>query len=120
MAPEKFPFKLKVNPTERTIRVIYRTATMILGSAGNNLVYKVILIGKNGSIKKTLTLNGNDWGDKNSSLREWFNNPVEFDYGDALYIWHKDPSRSIIKGNIENQREDYGNGVDDPTRKVSF
>ncbi len=37
-----------------------------------------------------------------------------FDYNDCLYIWHIDPKRSIIKGNIKNAREDYSDGVDDP------
>ena len=37
-----------------------------------------------------------------------------FDYNDCLYIWHKDPKRSIIKGNIINKREDYEDGVDNP------
>ena len=39
---------------------------------------------------------------------------VSFQYNDCLYLWHYEPNRSIIKGDIKNAREDYSNGVDDP------
>lgn len=40
-------------------------------------------------------------------------NGQDFKYNDCLYIWHKEPSRSIIKGNIQDSREDYSDGVND-------
>ena len=40
-------------------------------------------------------------------------NGQSFQYNDCLYLWHYEPNRSIIKGNIKNEREDYSNGVDD-------
>ncbi len=111
MAPEKFPFKLQVRPYAKRIEAIDKTPTDIL-SGDNSVVYKLVLIGENGTIKKQTEFRGNDRGNSSARVNEW--NDVSFEYNDCLYIWHKDPSRSIIKGNIKNQREDYSNGVDDP------
>ena len=111
MAPEKFPFKLKITPNNNGGRfsIIDKTETMIL-SGTNQEVYKLVLIGANGQVKLRLNLNGNQWGDK-INYNDW--NGYRYTYGDCLYIWHKEPSRSIIKGTINGQREDYSNGVDD-------
>ena len=111
MAPEKFPFKLKITPNNNGGRfsIIDKTETMIL-SGTNQEVYKLVLIGANGEVKLRLNLNGNQWGNTINYGR-W--NGYNYTYGDCLYIWHKEPSRSIIKGNINDQREDYSNGVDD-------
>ena len=111
MAPEKFPFKLKITPNNNGGRfsIIDKTETMIL-SGTNQEVYKLVLIGANGQVKLRLNLNGNQWGNQ-INYNGW--NGYRYTYGDCLYIWHKEPSRSIIKGNINGQREDYSNGVDD-------
>ena len=111
MAPEKFPFKLKITPNNNGGRfsIIDKTETMIL-SGTNQEVYKLVLIGANGQVKLRLNLNGNQWGNK-INYNDW--NGYRYTYGDCLYIWHKEPSRSIIKGTINGQREDYSNGVDD-------
>ena len=111
MAPEKFPFKLKITPNDNGGRfsIIDKTETMIL-SGTNQEVYKLVLIGANGEEKLRLNLNGDQWGNTINYDR-WHG--YNYTYGDCLYIWHKEPSRSIIKGNINNQREDYSNGVDD-------
>ncbi len=110
MAPEKFPFKLQVIPNERKFRVIEETGTDIL-SGDRSVVYKLVLIGSDGRIKLQTNFNGNDRGNQSPKVDEW--NDLTFEYNDALYIWHKEPSRSIIKGNIIGEREDYSNGVDD-------
>ena len=111
MAPEKFPFKLKITPNNNGGRfsIIDKTETMIL-SGTNQEVYKLVLIGANGEVKLRLDLNGNEWGNTINYGR-W--DGYDYTYGDCLYVWHKEPSRSIIKGNINDQREDYSNGVDD-------
>ena len=111
MAPEKFPFKLKITPNNNGGRfsIIDKTETMIL-SGTNQEVYKLVLIGANGEVKLRLDLNGDEWGNRIDYGR-W--DGYNYTYGDCLYIWHKEPSRSIIKGNINDQREDYSNGVDD-------
>ena len=111
MAPEKFPFKLKITPNDNGGRfsIIDKTETMILSSVSQE-VYKLVLIGDNGEVKLRLDLNGNQWGNQ-INYNGW--DGYNYTYGDCLYIWHKEPSRSIIKGNINGQREDYSNGVDD-------
>ena len=111
MAPEKFTFKLKITPNNNGGRfsIIDKTETMILSST-NQKVYKLVLIGANGEVKLQLDLNGNQWGNTINYGR-W--DGYDYTYGDCLYVWHKEPSRSIIKGTINGQREDYSNGVDD-------
>ena len=124
VAQEKFPFKIQIDFTNRKFKVIDVTGTNI--EYGNsNVVYKIALIRKNNDgtteIVRNTEFRGTDFGksimsttDENLSLggnKNW--NGQSFNYDDCLYLWHKEPSRSIIKGNIKGAREDYNNGVDD-------
>ena len=109
MAPEKFPFKIKIDIANRSFNVLEPNGNTVLYSYNNQMVYKIVLIGSNGTIKREISFTGRSKGDDNR-IREWCNQG--FEYGDALYIWHTLPDRSILKGNIINQREDYSNGVD--------
>ena len=113
VAPENIPFKLKIIPSERKIKLISTNETRILSKAGKDtIVYKIVLFGQDGNIKKEQHYLGHDRGYDKKISDFW--KDVSFDYGDLLYLWHLEPNRSIIKGNIKNQREDYSNGVDDP------
>lgn len=117
MAPEKFPFKLQVDPSTKKIKAIDRERNMILATNADKseVVYKVVLIGSNGIIKKESRFTAGEWGISSTEVESWYRDGgVSYEDDDALYIWHKEPHRSIIKGNIINQREDYSNGVDDP------
>ena len=110
MAPEKFPFKIKVDIEDRKFKILNNNNNAILYNAGDEKVYKVVHI--NGELTqslKILDLTGRATGSY-ASVTEW--NDRVFNYGDYLYIEHKEPNRSIIKGNIKNAREDYSNGVD--------
>ena len=120
VAPEKFPFKIQINFQEKKFKVIETTQTNIL-YGNTDTVYKMVLIGSDGRVKRKTeflgTQDGNAVMKKNEvnnadNSKNWNEQP--FEYGDALYLWHKYPSRSIIKGNIKGAREDYSNGVDDP------
>ena len=120
VAPEKFPFKIQIDFQERKFKVVEATYTNIL-NGHNDTVYKMVLIGSNGIIKRQTTFSGNEDGDKIMSTtttnngngsKNW--NNQRFEYNDCLYIWHKQPERSIIKGTINKQREDYSDGVNDP------
>ena len=120
VAPEKFPFKIQIDFQEKKFKVIETTQTNIL-YGNTDTVYKMVLIGSDGTVKRKTEFLGNQDGNavmkkneenNNSSSKNW--NNQRFEYGDALYLWHKYPSRSIIKGNIKNAREEYSNGVDDP------
>ena len=90
------------------------------------IVYKIALIRKNTNGTTTIVreneFRGTDFGksimnsdstDPNygNKGKNW--NGQSFQYNDCLYLWHYEPNRSIIKGNIKNEREDYSNGVDD-------
>ena len=120
VAPEKFPFKIQIDFSQRKFKVVEATYTNIL-NGHNDTVYKMVLIGSNGRIKRQTTFSGNEDGDKVMSTtttnngngsKNW--NNQDFEYNDCLYIWHKQPERSIIKGTINKQREDYSDGVNDP------
>lgn len=111
MAPEKFPFKIKADIQNRRFNVLNANSNDILYAAGNEKVYKVVHINKELTrTLRTLDLAGRTPGNQ-TAVTQWDNR--SFEYGDYLYIEHKEPNRSIIKGNIKNAREDYSNGVDD-------
>ncbi|MFR2067016.1 hypothetical protein [Clostridium sp.] len=125
VAQEKFPFKIQIDFKNNIFKVINVTGTNIK-YGDNNVVYKIALIRKNDDgtteiVRKT-EFKGIDFGvaimnseDRNPNYnnkgKNW--NGQTFEYDDCLYLWHDEPNRSIIKGNIKNEREDYSNGVDD-------
>ena len=119
VAPEKFPFKIQIDFEQKMFKVVDATKTMVL-SDRNEVVYKMVLIGSDGHIKKRTEFNGREEGSTYMSTtnsnngendRNW--NNVPFEYNDCLYLWHIEPARSIIKGKIKNAREDYSDGVND-------
>ena len=125
VAEEKFPFKIQIDFEAMKFKVTEVTGTNI--KYGNsNVVYKIALIRKNndGTIERVreTAFQGTDFGkqimdtrseDSNFGGRNKNWNGQTFKYNDCLYLWHDEPNRSIIKGNIKNEREDYSNGVDD-------
>ena len=117
VAPEKFPFKIQIDFKAKKFKVLETTFTNIL-NGHNDVVYKMVLIGSNGSIKRQTEFLGSEDGinvmnkDNSNGDKNW--NNQSFEYDDCLYIWHKQPERSIIKGTIRNQREDYDDGVNNP------
>ena len=117
VAPEKFPFKIQIDFNAKKFKVLETTFTNIL-NGHNDVVYKMVLIGSNGSIKRQTEFLGSEDGinvmnkDNSNGDKNW--NNQSFEYDDCLYIWHKQPERSIIKGTIRNQREDYDDGVNNP------
>ncbi|WP_291731790.1 immunoglobulin-like domain-containing protein [Clostridium sp.] len=126
VAQEKFPFKIQIDFENRRFKVVEVTGTE-LKYGDNNVVYKIALIRKNNdgttSIVRKNDFQGTDFGksimssestDSNHEGRGKNWNGQSFQYDDCLYLWHYEPNRSIIKGNIKNEREDYSNGVDDP------
>ena len=117
VAPEKIPLKIKISPRtnntrtsdDGTISIVDRNGTQIdYGVA--SVVFTMILRGKNGEVKRTININGNVNGNA-ESIRQQFDN-FNYQYGDTLTIWHKTPKKVIIKGKVENAREDYSDGVD--------
>ena len=121
VAQEKFPFKIQVDFENNKFKVIDATGTF-LKYGDERIVYKIALIRKNTNGTTTIVreneFRGTDFGksvmhtDDENGDKNW--NGQTFEYDDCLYLWHYEPNRSIIKGNIKNEREDYTNGVDDP------
>lgn len=111
MAPEKFPVKIQIDFREKKFKVLDKTTTKF-SNGDNDNVYRMVLIGSDGSIKRDSSFRGEIYADTINNSDFWHDQ--RFDYNDCLYIWHKDPKRSIIKGNIINKREDYEDGVDNP------
>ena len=111
MAPEKFPVKIQIDFSERKFKVLEKTETKF-SSDDTDDVYRMVLIGSDGRIKRDSSFSGDRYADTINESEFWHNQ--RFNYNDCLYIWHKDPKRSIIKGNIINKREDYEDGVDNP------
>ena len=111
MAPEKFPVKIQIDFREKKFKVLEKTTTKFSSGDDDN-VYRMVLIGSNGTIKRNSLFRGDTYADTIDNREFWHDQG--FDYNDCLYIWHKDPKRSIIKGNIINKREDYEDGVDNP------
>ena len=119
VAPEKFPFKIQIDFEQKMFKVVDVTKTMVL-SDRNEVVYKMVLIGSDGHIKKRTEFNGREEGstymsttNSNNGENDMNWNNVPFEYNDCLYLWHIEPARSIIKGKIKNAREDYSDGVND-------
>ena len=125
VAQEKFPFKIQIDFENNIFKVTEVTGTNVK-YGDNSVVYKIALIRKNNDgiteIVRKNEFQGTDFGknimhtsntDKNYNGQNKNWNGQRFEYNDCLYLWHKEPSRSIIKGNIEGAREDYNNGVDD-------
>ena len=125
VAQEKFPFKIRIDFANNKFKVIEATGTFV-EYENNDIVYKIALIRKNENGTATIVrqddFRGTDFGksimsttDENRNFngkgKNW--NGQDFKYNDCLYIWHKEPSRSIIKGNIQGSREDYSDGVND-------
>ncbi|MFQ7439261.1 putative mucin/carbohydrate-binding domain-containing protein [Romboutsia timonensis] len=111
MAPEKFPVKIQIDFREKKFKVLEKTTTKF-SNGDNDNVYRMVLIGSNGRIKRDSSFSGDTYANTIDNSNFWHDQT--FDYNDCLYIWHKDPKRSIIKGNIINKREDYEDGVDNP------
>ena len=117
VAPEKIPLKIKISPRNNdtktsddgTISIVDKNGTQI-DYGVPNVVFTMILKGKNGEEKRTININGNKYANQQEVLNQ-FNN-LTYKYGDTLTIWHRTPKKVLIKGNIINAREDYSDGVD--------
>ena len=125
VAQEKFPFKIQIDFENQKFKVIDTTGTFLKYEDGR-IVYKIVLIRKNndGTIERVreTAFQGTDFGkqimdtiseDPNFKGKNKNWNGQSFQYNDCLYLWHYEPNRSIIKGDIKKAREDYSNGVDD-------
>ena len=117
VAPEKIPLKIKIAPNESAgsssnggrISIVDKNTTWI-DSNLNDIVFKMILKGADGQTKRTINIKGSNNGDDKEVIRQFEN--LTYVYGDTLTISHRTPKKVLIKGKVENAREDYSDGVD--------
>ena len=113
VAPEKIPIKIKISPntqngaTGGTISVVDSNMTWIYNNL-DNVVFSMVLKGKNGQVKDSKEFRGNEYGQQIANRFRVIN----YNFGDTLTITHKEPKKVLIKGKVENAREDYSDGVD--------
>ena len=112
VAPEKIPLKIKIRPNGSDggrISVVDSNETWLDGTDAN-VVFRMTLKHLNGSSENVVNINGNKYANQSDVLNQ-FNN-LNYEFGDTLTIWHKTPKKVLIKGKVENAREDYSDGVD--------
>ena len=112
VAPEKIPLKIKISSNGRgggVISVVDKNRTWLDGT-DNSVVFKMTLKHLDGSPEKVININGNKFADHDDVLNQF--RDINYKFGDTLTIWHKTPNKVIIKGKVENAREDYSDGVD--------
>ena len=112
VAPEKIPLKIKISPNRSDggrISVVDSNETWIDGT-DTDVVFRMTLKHLNGRPENVVNINGNKYANQNDVLNQ-FNN-LTYEFGDTLTIYHKTPKKVLIKGKVENAREDYSDGVD--------
>ena len=112
VAPEKIPLKIKIRPNGSDggrISVVDSNETWLDGT-DTNVVFRMTLKHLNGRAENVVNINGNKYANQNDVLNQ-FNN-LTYEFGDTLTIWHKTPKKVLLKGKVENAREDYSDGVD--------
>ena len=112
VAPEKIPLKIKISSNGRgggVIPVVDKNRTWLDGT-DNSVVFKMTLKHLDGIPEKVININGNKFADHDDVLNQF--RDLNYKFGDTLTIWHKTPKKVIIKGKVENAREDYSDGVD--------
>ena len=112
VAPEKIPLKIKISSNGRgggVIPVVDKNRTWLDGT-DNSVIFKMTLKHLDGIPEKVININGNKFADHDDVLNQF--RDLNYKFGDTLTIWHKTPKKVIIKGKVENAREDYSDGVD--------
>ena len=112
VAPEKIPLKIKVSnngTSGGSFSIVDSNATRI-DNGVEDIVFRMELKNSNGSRKRLIEIRGIVDGN-HSTVTNQFNN-LNYEYGDTLTIWHRTPKKVLIKGKVENAREDYSDGVD--------
>ena len=112
VAPEKIPLKIKIGNNGTTggqFSVVDSNATRI-DNGVEETVFKLTLKGENGNTKGEVQIRGVEDGNNQRVANDI--NALSYVYGDTLTIYHKTPKKVLIKGTVENAREDYSDGVD--------
>ncbi len=70
MAPEKFPVKIQIDFREKKFKVLERTTTKF-SSGDDEDVYRMVLIGSDGSIKRNSSFSGERYADTINDSEFW-------------------------------------------------
>lgn len=111
VSTEGIPLQLKIDPKTKKISVYSNSSSTFYWNLGDNKkVFNITLTGQNGQQKFSIDGYSREKGNVFSNNK--FSEPKDYEIGDKLTLWHYTPNRVSIKGPIENQREDYSDGID--------
>ena len=111
VSTEGIPLQLKIDPETKKISVYSNNSSTFYWNLGDNKkVFNITLTGQDGEQK--FSIDGYSREKGNAFSNNKFSRPKDYEIGDKLTIWHYTPNRVSIKGPIENQREDYSDGID--------
>ena len=106
------PIRIKFNHQTKKLNIITQNRTF--GSGDNPNYVKIAVYGKDGNTKvNEITFNTNETPNSNNNKLTQLKN-YEFEYGDYFKIYHGHPQLFYITGGINDQREDYTDGVQNP------
>ena len=114
VSTEAIPLQLKIDPETKKISAYRSNDVTFYWGLKQDLtsvkVFNIKLTGKDGGVK--FSYDGLSQQSGSNFANTNFSQPKSYDIGDKLTIWHYTPKRVSIKGPIENQREDYSDGID--------
>ena len=111
VSTEGIPLQLKIDPETKKISGYSNSSSTFYWDLGaHTKVFNITLTGQDGERKFSIDGYSRDRG--NAFSNAYFSRPRDYEIGDKLTIWHYTPNRVSIKGPIENQREDYSDGID--------
>lgn len=111
VSTEGIPLQLKIDPETKKISGYSNSSSTFYWDLGEHTkVFNITLTGQNGGQK--FSIDGYSREKGNVFYNNNFSRPKDYEIGDKLTIWHYTPNRVSIKGPIENQREDYSDGID--------
>ena len=105
------PIRIKFDHETKNLNIITQNRTF--GSGDNPNYVKIAVYSKEGNTKvNEITFNTNETPNSNNKLTQLKN--YKFEYGDYFKIYHGHPQLFYITGGINDQREDYTDGVQNP------
>ena len=105
------PIRIKFNHQTKKLNII--TQDRPFGSGNNPDYVKIAIYNKNDGIKvNEITFNINENPNNSNKLDNL--KSYNFEYGDYFKIYHGHPQMFYITGGINDQREDYTDGVQNP------
>ncbi|MPQ44036.1 putative mucin/carbohydrate-binding domain-containing protein, partial [Clostridium tarantellae] len=101
---ERDKFKIGFEDINKTIKVYDQKSDEIHNLFNN--YFNISIFNKMGKEKKSVTISGKDRGnsDKINEI-----NGFQYEYGDLIKLWHAEPNKLHIKGEVIDATKDYSN-----------